>query len=158
MTEEVATTSESRDKLLRRAFRLSLLSIFLSGILGGIAVVVGLATNSLALLGFGFDAAIDGAASIALAWRFATETRYPHRTDSVERAAELVVGFVLLILAAYLGFNAITALINDTHPEVTPVGIAISRSSRSSSCHLWPSPRGERLTAWEVARCGRTAS
>ena len=78
------------------------------------------------MLGFGFDAAIDGAASIALAWRFATETRYPHRTDSVERAAELIVGCVLLILAAYLGFNAVTALINDAHPEVTPVGIAIS--------------------------------
>ena len=53
---------------------LSLLSIVLSGVLGGVAVVVGLATGSLALLGFGFDAAIDGLASIALAWRFATET------------------------------------------------------------------------------------
>lgn len=115
-----------RPSLLRRAFWLSIISIGLTGVLGGIAVVVALSSGSLSLLGFGFDAAIDAVASIALAWRFATEARHPHRTDSAERAAELVVGAVLLLLAAYLGFNAIDALANNTHPEVTVVGVAIS--------------------------------
>jgi divalent metal cation (Fe/Co/Zn/Cd) transporter len=115
-----------RAGLLRRALYLSLISVFLSGVLGTIAVVVGLSTGSLSLLGFGFDAAIDGVASVALAWRFATEARHPHRTDNLERTAELVVGCVLLVLAAYLGFNAIQALISNSHPEVTTIGVAIS--------------------------------
>jgi divalent metal cation (Fe/Co/Zn/Cd) transporter len=115
-----------RAPLLHRALLLSLLSIALSGTFGAIAVIVGLATNSLSLLGFGFDAAIDGAASVALAWRFATEARHPHRSDALERRAELVVGWILLFLGVYLGANAILALVNHSSPEVTTVGVAIS--------------------------------
>jgi len=115
-----------RPTLLRRALYLSLISVALSGALGLLAVVVGLVSNSLSLLGFGFDAAIDGAASVALAWRFATEARHPHRSDSVERAAELVVGWILLFLGVYLGANAILALVNHSSPQVTTVGVAIS--------------------------------
>ena len=121
-----ATTDEARPALVHRAFLLSLVSIALSGVLGGIAVVVGLATNSLSLLGFGFDAAIDAVASIVLAWRFGAEKRSPETTERIERIAETAVGFVLLFVAAYLGINALMALASGTHPEVTPVGIGIS--------------------------------
>jgi divalent metal cation (Fe/Co/Zn/Cd) transporter len=124
--EELTDNPGGRARLLRRALYLSLISIFLSGVLGTVAVVVGLSTGSLTLIGFGFDAAIDGIASIALAWRFATEVRHPHRTDNLERTAEIIVGCVLLVIAAYLGFNAVQALINGSHPEVTTVGVAIS--------------------------------
>jgi divalent metal cation (Fe/Co/Zn/Cd) transporter len=120
------TTEQARHALVHRAFLLSLISIGLSGLLGGTAVVVGLATNSLSLLGFGFDAAIDSVASILLAWRFSTEKRAPERTERVERIAEIGVGGVLLFLAAYLGVNAVIALASGAHPEVTPVGIGIS--------------------------------
>lgn len=125
-TEELIDTTGDRARMLRRAFYLSLISVALSGTLGIIAVITGLASGSLSLIGFGFDAAIDGAASIALAWRFASEARHPHRSDSLERTAEIVVGMVLLVLAAYLGFNAVMALVHNTHPEVTAVGVAIS--------------------------------
>jgi divalent metal cation (Fe/Co/Zn/Cd) transporter len=125
-TEDLTDNSGDRIRLVRRALYLSLISIVLSGVLGTIAVVVGVATDSLSLIGFGFDAAIDGIASIALAWRFATEIRHPHRTDNLERIAEVIVGCVLLVIAAYLAFNAVQALINGSHPEVTPIGVAIS--------------------------------
>src|SRR5262245_2009728 len=121
-----AAAEHDRVQLLRRALVLSLISVALSGVLGLIAVIVGLTSDSLSLLGFGFDTAIDGAASIALAWRFATEARHPHKGEGVERAAEIVVGVVLLLLAVYLGANALIALANGSHPEVTPVGIVIS--------------------------------
>jgi len=122
----MTTAEETRHALVHRAFLLSLISIGLSGLLGGFAVVVGLATNSLSLLGFGFDAAIDSVASIVLAWRFSTEKRAPDKTERVERIAEIAVGWVLLFLAAYLGINAVIALANGASPEVTPVGIGIS--------------------------------
>ena len=63
----------ARDKLLRRALALSVLSIGISGIAGGAATVVGLGSGSLSLLSFGFDAAIDAVASLALVRRFSIE-------------------------------------------------------------------------------------
>lgn len=104
---------------------LSVLSIVISGITGGSAVIVGLASGSLSLLGFGFDAAIDSAASVALVWRFTIEAREPHRAARVEKIAEAIVGAVLLALAVYLGFSALRALVTNAHPEGTVVGIVL---------------------------------
>lgn len=115
----------SRSHLLRRALLLSVLSIVVNGIAGGTAVIVGLTSGSLSLLGFGFDAAIDSAASVALVWRFSIEARQPHRAERVETIAEAIVGLVLLVLAAYLGFSAVRALIQQAHPETTVIGTAL---------------------------------
>jgi divalent metal cation (Fe/Co/Zn/Cd) transporter len=115
----------ARDTLLRRALLLSALSILINGLAGGTAVVVGLTSGSLSLLGFGFDAAIDSAASVALVWRFTIEKREPHRAEQVERMAEAIVGVVLLVLAAYLGFSAIRALATNAHPGGTTIGSAL---------------------------------
>jgi divalent metal cation (Fe/Co/Zn/Cd) transporter len=115
----------TRVALLHRALLLSVLSIVLAGATGALAVLVGLASGSLSLLGFGFDAAIDSAASVALVWRFRIEAREPHRAERVETIAEALVGVVLLVLAAYLGFGAVRALVDGTHPEASVVGIGL---------------------------------
>ncbi|HET8784942.1 MAG TPA: cation transporter [Candidatus Limnocylindrales bacterium] len=114
-----------RSRLLSRALTLSVISIALSGVLGGVAVVVGVATGSLSLLGFGLDAAIDSVASIVLVWRFRAETREPHRAERVERLAELAVGGVLVVLAVYLAVAALSALAGGGHPEASPVRTAL---------------------------------
>lgn len=114
-----------RDRLLRRALELSLLSIAVNGAAGGTAVVVGLTSGSLSLLGFGFDAAIDSAASVALVWRFRIEAREPHRAERVERLAEGAVGIVLLVLATYLSINAIRAIATGSHPEASSLGTVL---------------------------------
>jgi divalent metal cation (Fe/Co/Zn/Cd) transporter len=112
----------TRAGLVRRALLLSVLSIVINGIAGGAAVVVGLTSGSLSLLGFGFDAAIDSAASVALVWRFRIEAREPHRAEQVERVAEAIVGVVLIVLAVYLGYSAIRALAEHAHPQATALG------------------------------------
>jgi divalent metal cation (Fe/Co/Zn/Cd) transporter len=114
-----------RERLLRRAVVLSVLSIVLNGLAGGTAVVAGLTSGSLSLLGFGFDATIDSVASIALVWRFRIETREPERADRAERVAEGIVGGVLLVLAAYLAVSALQALAADAQPRGTVVGMAL---------------------------------
>ena len=110
-----------RHGLLQRALRLSLLSIALGAVFGGTAVIVGLATNSLSLLGFGIDSAIDSVASIVLVWRFRTEVREPHRAERIENLAERAIGGVLLVVALYLAVNALNALASGAHPEASPV-------------------------------------
>lgn len=116
----------NRERLLERAFLLSAVSVAISGVAGGFAVAVGLASGRLSLLGFGFDAAIDAAASVVLLWRFRIEARHPARAERAERLAERVVGGVLIVLGLYLGMSTIQALVGDSHPAATPTGLAIS--------------------------------
>jgi divalent metal cation (Fe/Co/Zn/Cd) transporter len=104
---------------------LSVLSIVLNGLAGGTAVVAGLTSGSLSLLGFGFDAAVDSAASIALVWRFGIEAREPQRAIRAEKVAEGIIGGVLLVLAAYLALSALRALAADAQPRGTFVGMAL---------------------------------
>lgn len=116
----------NRERLLERAFLLSAVSVAISGVAGGFAVAVGLASGRLSLLGFGFDAAIDAVASVVLLWRFRIEARHPARAERAERLAERVVGGVLIVLGLYLGISTIQALVGDSHPASTPIGLAIS--------------------------------
>ena len=115
----------TRDQLLRRALRLSLLSIVVGAAMGATGVVAALSSGSLSLLGFGFDAAVDSVASVALVWRFAIETRQPHRAERVEKIAEAVLGFVLIVVAVYLGVSAVRALIDHVRPESSVAGFVL---------------------------------
>jgi len=115
-----------RADLLRRAFLLSALSVGFSGVVGILAVAVGVASDRLSLLGFGFDATVDSAASVVLLWRFRIEASHPHHAERAERIAEVAVSVVLLVLGAYLGYGAAQALVSGAHPETSEIGIAIS--------------------------------
>ena len=115
----------SRIEPLRLAVILSVISIILSGLVGLTAVVYGLTSGGLSLLGFGFDAAVDAAASVVLVWRFMIEAREPDRAMRVERVAETVVGVVLIVLACDLVFSAMNALATGGRPQVSDVGRAL---------------------------------
>jgi len=114
-----------RELLLRRALRLSLLSILLAGAFGIVGVAAALVSGSLSLLGFGFNAVIDASASVALVWRFRIETAQPERAHRVETVAEATLGAILLVFAAYLGLSSVRALIDGAHPESTTMGTAL---------------------------------
>jgi divalent metal cation (Fe/Co/Zn/Cd) transporter len=115
-----------RPALLRRAKLLSWLSVALSGLVGVTAVVIGLVSDRLSLLGFDFDASVDSIASIELLWRFTIETSHPHRAERAEEIAECVVSVVLIVLATYLTIGALQALASGAHPGTSTVAIAIS--------------------------------
>ncbi|MDQ6796352.1 MAG: cation transporter [Chloroflexota bacterium] len=114
----------SRARHLRRALGLSVLSIAWSASVGSFAVYSALASGSLSLLGFGADAVIDAAASIALVWRFLVEARDPKQANRVERTAEGVVGLALMALAFYLAVASVGSLAAGSHPEVSSAAVA----------------------------------
>ena len=116
---------EQRHADLRRAIVLSVASVVWNGLAGGSAVVVALSTGSLSLLGFGFDAAVDSVASVALIWRFVAERDHPHRADRVERIAAGIVGAVLVILGIYLGAQAIRAISAHAEPTTSIPALAL---------------------------------
>jgi divalent metal cation (Fe/Co/Zn/Cd) transporter len=92
---------------------------------GGLAIAIALGSGSLSLLGFGVDAAVDAAASVALIWRFLTETRHPARAARAEALAERLVGAFLAIFALYLVAASVQSLASSRHTESTGVAVAL---------------------------------
>jgi len=109
-------TPADRPALLRRAIRLSALSVAWNGIAGTLAFVLAIASGSLSLLGFGVDAVIDSVASVALIWRFREERRNAERAARIEHVTERIVGGVLLTAAVALSVGAARSLL--AHAEV----------------------------------------
>jgi divalent metal cation (Fe/Co/Zn/Cd) transporter len=91
--------------------------------------LIALSTNRLSLLGFGVDAVIDAAASVALIWRFRIESSQPERASAVEIVAERVVGLALVVLGVYLAYGAVTALVSRSHADASLTGTIILAAS-----------------------------
>jgi divalent metal cation (Fe/Co/Zn/Cd) transporter len=102
---------------LRRAVRVSQLSVAVAAVLAALALVFAADSGSLALAAFGLENAIDGAASAVLVWRFHTERRSPHRAEDVERIARRLIAFALLVITVYLVVAAVHALITDARTK-----------------------------------------
>ena len=120
------TGSAAWQQAARRARRLSWWSLAWLGIEGGVAVVAGLIAGSVALLGFGIDSAIEGLASVIIIWRF-SGTRTLSGTS--EERAQKAVAVSFFLLAPYIAFESVRALIDGRHAETTWLGIALSAFS-----------------------------
>jgi divalent metal cation (Fe/Co/Zn/Cd) transporter len=110
----------------RRAKLLSWLSLVWMGLEGGIAIAAGVVAGSIALVGFGIDSAIEGAASVVIIWRFTGARTLSH---TAEERAQKLVAIQFFLLAPYVGFEAIQQLVSAERPEVSVVGMALTATS-----------------------------
>jgi divalent metal cation (Fe/Co/Zn/Cd) transporter len=110
----------------RRARLLSWISLGYMAVEGLVAIIAAIAAGSVALLGFGLDSVIEGLASVIVIWRF-TGTRTMSTT--VEERARRAVGVTFLLLAPYIAYDAVTALIDRSRPETSWVGIGLAITS-----------------------------
>ena len=92
------------------------------------ALVAGFLAGSIALVGFGFDSAIEVTSSVAAVWRLQSD-----RDEAVREAAERrtlrIVGACFLTLAAYVGYDAARALLTGELPARSLPGIIIAALS-----------------------------
>jgi divalent metal cation (Fe/Co/Zn/Cd) transporter len=125
-----APRSPERDeawlRAARRARQLSWLSLVWMTAEGLIGVIAGLVAGSVALLGFGLDSAIEGAASVIVIWRFTGSRTH---SETSERRAQRAVAVSFFLLAPYITFDAARALVTTSHPEVSWVGIGLAATS-----------------------------
>lgn len=112
--------------LARRAKWLSWFSLAWMTAEGAIAILAGVLAGSVALVGFGIDSAIEGFASLVIVWRF-TGARL--LSDAAEQRAQKLVAIQFFLLAPYVGFESVQALLNGEHPDVSYLGIALAASS-----------------------------
>jgi divalent metal cation (Fe/Co/Zn/Cd) transporter len=113
-------------RLARRAKLLAWASLGWLCVEGSVAVIAGLAAGSTALVGFGFDSAIEGLASFIVVWRFTGSRVLSH---TAERRAQRLVAVSFFLLAPYVAAAALHSLLVDHHPETTWVGTGLAAGS-----------------------------
>jgi divalent metal cation (Fe/Co/Zn/Cd) transporter len=112
--------------LVSRAKLLSWLSLGWMTIEGAVGIITGLVAGSVALVGFGIDSAIEGAASVIVIWRF---TGIRAHSEHAEERAQKLVAVSFFLLAPYIAQDAIRTLIAGEHPQTSWVGMGLSISS-----------------------------
>lgn len=117
--------SEVKKQSHRKALNLSIFTVAYNIIEGFVAVSLGLASGSSALLGFGLDSFAESLSGGIMIWRFGK-----HQSDeaeaSKEKTAYKLVGYSFLILGAYILYEATSQLVSNQPPKQTPYGIIIA--------------------------------
>ena len=124
MTELVLVTpSAERARLVRRARLLAWGGNAWHVVEFLVAVAAGIAASSVALVGFGLDSLVEAAAGLIVVWRFSAG-----RADSerAERRAQQLIAASFFLLAAYVGAEAVRALVDGDHPETSWVGVGLA--------------------------------
>lgn len=117
-----------RPQLIRRGKLLEYLTVAYNSLEGLIAIGAGLLAGSIALVGFGFDSVIEVISGITLLWRLYADVD-EHRRERVENRALRIVGASFLLLAAYVLFDAVKAIVLRERPDESMIGIALAAVS-----------------------------
>ncbi len=141
-----ATASE-RARLLARGVCLEVLTIAWNAIEALVAIGAGIASGSVALMGFGLDSIIESISGVALYRRLAFELRGASEaeSESSERRALWFVGISFYLIAAYVLYDAVTSLMKRSAPESSPLGVGLA----AVSLVVMP------LLAWAKLRTGK---
>lgn len=119
-----------RQKLLKTALTLSIVTILYNIIEGIISVFFGTSDDTLALLGFGLDSfveVISGIGILHMVIRMKTTETETH--DKFEKQALRITGTAFYLLTLGLIAGSVINIIRDVKPETTIAGIIISSVS-----------------------------
>lgn len=93
-----------------------------------VALIAGSLAGSIALVGFGFDSAIEVTSSLAALWRLRWDADEVRR-EAAERHTLRIIGGCFLLLSAYVAYDAIRALVERRAPEHSTIGIVLAALS-----------------------------
>ena len=125
------TTLGRKEKLHRRGLWLEVFTVAWNVVEAVVAVGVGIAVGSVALVGFGVDSGIEVISAVALLWRLLKAG--PHASVPEESAAErkalYLVAATFFLLALYILYEAVGALLSGEGPESSAVALVLSAVS-----------------------------
>jgi cation diffusion facilitator family transporter len=117
-----------REELHRRGLRLEWFTVAWNVIEGFVAIGAGLFTGSVSLVAFGADSFIEVISAVALLWRL--RKAGPHASaeerGGAERRALYLVAATFFLLATYITFEAVGALLSREEPESSTVGLVLA--------------------------------
>jgi divalent metal cation (Fe/Co/Zn/Cd) transporter len=125
-TLEVSTgpSVERRRSLTRRVRVLVAVTITYNVIEGIIAIAAGTIAGSTALVGFGLDSMIEVSSAAIVAWQFSAV-----KPETRERLALRVIAYSFYVLAGYVTFESIRALLGSGEAEHSTIGIVLASVS-----------------------------
>ena len=90
---------------------------------GTIGMAAGVAANSVALIGWGLDCAIQAASSTAIIWRFTGR-----RVDAAEaeRKTQVAVAVSFFLLVPYIVVEAVNQLVSSSAAKGSWIGVALA--------------------------------
>lgn len=124
MSTDMAGVEAARAVSVGRGRRLEYLTIGWNALEGIVSIGAGLIAGSVALVGFGFDSLIEVSSGAALLWRLHMDA--PEKRERAEQLSLKIVGVSFVLLAAYIGFDAVKSLITREAPEHSYLGIAVA--------------------------------
>ena len=120
--------AELRAAATRQGRRLQYVTIAWNSAECLVALIAGFLAGSIALIGFGLDSAIEVTSSLAALWRLHWDADEARR-EAAERHTLRVIGGCFLLLAAYVSYDAIRALLEGRVPEHSTIGIVVATLS-----------------------------
>jgi divalent metal cation (Fe/Co/Zn/Cd) transporter len=133
-----------RASLVRRAQLLAWAGLAWHVVEAGVAIAAGVAAGSVALVGFGADSLIEAGAGVVVLWLMGADRSTAPRS---ERRAQQLIAASFVVLAAYVGIEALRDLVGGHHPEISWIGIGLSGVTLAAMPPLAAAKRrvGERL-------------
>ena len=121
-------TPARREELHRRAVLLEWFTVAWNVVEAAVAIGVGLVVGSVALVGFGVDSSVEVISAVVLLWRLyrAGPNASAEEQSGAERKALYLVAATFFLLAAYVLYEAIGALLSEEGPEVWTVALVLS--------------------------------
>jgi divalent metal cation (Fe/Co/Zn/Cd) transporter len=114
---------DERARLVRRARRLSQLSLGWHLLEAAISIAAGVVASSIALTAFGADSLIEAAAGIVVIWLMSADRASSPRA---ERRAQQLIAATFALLALYIAAESARDLIDSDHPATSWLGIALA--------------------------------
>src|SRR3989442_5286087 len=93
-----------------------------------VAVAAGVVSGSIALVGFGFDSAIEVMSSLTALWRLGHDGDAAARERAEQRALR-IIGVCFLLLAAYVVWSAAASLVGRESAAVSITGVVLAALS-----------------------------
>jgi divalent metal cation (Fe/Co/Zn/Cd) transporter len=112
-----------RERLVARGQRLAWFGLGWHVLEAAVAIAAGVIAGSVALVGFGADSFIEAGAGLIVIWLLAGGRSTSHRA---ERRAQQLIAASFVLLAAYVGVQAVRDLLAGHHPGASWVGIGLS--------------------------------
>jgi cation diffusion facilitator family transporter len=122
------TTLGRREKLHRHGLRLEWFTVAWNVVEAFVAISVGIVVGSVALVGFGVDSGIEVISAVALLWRLykAGPNASTEEQGTAERKALYLVAATFFLLAAYITYEAVGALLSGEGPKSSTVALVLS--------------------------------
>ena len=115
-----------RAEVIKKALGLEYFSLAWNVLETVVGFVAGLASGSIALIGFALDSVVESSSAAALVWRLRGEGRRGMDPDEIERRAVRIVGWAFVALAVYVAGQSAYDLATEARPEESMVGIVLA--------------------------------